>query len=354
MTHSRIRRVCKRVAGAAMILCGTMLTACKPDVVGPPSQDMDALLWSLKLNHHAVVLSLAAPYDTVQLIAIPRNVSDVELESPSTVTYTTTDTTIRLNANGFVRASSVTPSAGARVVVKVNSGQVTLIDTAFIHVKSATPPPSVPRTFFVARTDADSLKDAGSSYIPNPVDTLGSGWPQLKYSTPTFIGRVVTMDGDTIALPVYYSSSDNTVSTINRSTGVATLVRPGVVTFYATSYVYGTLVQDSVQFTVGLPLYTSFYVSDAVSYSTYSAKLGVGAVIDWQNAWSDSLPMDVIFENPAGVAGILYGDVVSASGNIIGLGLNKRTKRSFPTPGTYRYHISTHPQMTGTIVIVRE
>ncbi len=336
-------------------LWGVLLMAvgggCVPDLVTRPAQDPAELFWALKLNHRAITLDVTAPYDTVQLVATPKNVDGIPLTAPPAVRYSTLDTTIRLSPTGFVRASSVTASTGARVIASLTVNGVSLADTAFIRVTKNLVP-SLLDTFAITRVVGDSAKVA-----------FGMAAPTLSVTANNDAGA-------SMSPPVYYRSLNERVATINRVTGAIKIKTIGKVTFIVTSRVYGDIREDSLPFTVGFPLLTivaakarpSATGTTPLSYFDASViTLGVGGEVNFLNMSGRSV--DIVFDTPSAVAGTTRnGQSLSDSGNIAAFesgspslfaGASLRARR-FPVAGTYHFRSTLYPEATGTILVKAE
>src|SRR5690349_7813960 len=72
LIRSRLRMRSRRQWAAALIL--PLALACESSSFKPePIIDSPELYWDLELNHYAVTLSTTTPYNTLQLVATPRN-----------------------------------------------------------------------------------------------------------------------------------------------------------------------------------------------------------------------------------------------------------------------------------------
>src|SRR5690606_29294855 len=62
-----------------LLLLLPLLGACESETLKPEPLDGRQLFWRLSLSHRAVVMSTQPPYNTLAVVAIPRNVDDEPL-----------------------------------------------------------------------------------------------------------------------------------------------------------------------------------------------------------------------------------------------------------------------------------
>jgi plastocyanin len=321
-----------------------------------PNADTSALYWSLTLDHRAVTLATTPPYDTIRLIATPRNPSGAALAGLGSVTFTSSDLArLRVSADGVVQALAV--GTGALVVATLQAGNVTHADTVFIDI-TPNPTPRPLGSLSIHPVPPDSAKVAAVSGKQLTVQALDVD------------------DNPMAGLLVEFRSSDPTTATVDRQTGFVAGKRPGHVLIVASSTVYGNTRADTLPFTIGEQV--SYWVhvdrahsvgaTPATGFTPSEVTVGSGATIMWQ--WTPDLPAtDVTFEDPTNVAesaglGPLHlgasgpGNIPAPDGCTSAVDpfsafRNCLKARTFPVPGVYRYH-STLTGAAGEITVVDE
>ncbi|HEX6534033.1 MAG TPA: hypothetical protein VF041_05520 [Gemmatimonadaceae bacterium] len=347
-------------AAVAIVLAGAMAVGCRgDDLATQPSSDPSALYWRLELDHHAVTLATAAPYDTIRLTATPRNPSGAAIDGLGPVTYTSTDLAhARVSADGVVQA--LAEGANIAIIATLQGGNATHSDTTWLTVTAD----SAPRPL-------DSL-----SIHPVPPD---SAKVAMGYAGDVRPLTVYAFDADhdpMAGLLVDFRSSDPTTATIDRQTGIIVGQRPGRVSIVATATAYGVTRADTLPFTIGLPIIYFASVTRAAdagaatttTFTPSDITVGTGATILW--SWQQDIPAtDVTFDDATNVAasdgfGPLHygasgpGDIpaptncVSTANPFMQL-FACRNARTFPVPGVYPYR-STLTGATGRITVVDE
>jgi hypothetical protein len=192
----------------------------------------------------------------------------------------------------------------------------------------------------------------------------------------TLIAYATTVSGDTVANPlVYYTSSDPTIATIDRTKGVIHGNVPGHVTFYATTTMYGVTRLDSLPYVIGYPIDGIISaaartpvgsVEQILAFSPPEITVGVGAIVAWSNQVAQ--PIDVVFDNSTEVQPASYeffglttipasggGNIASfqgdTTGGVVAKLISQIRARSFPVAGTYHFHSELY-HTTGTIVVL--
>lgn len=342
----------------AIALAGVMAGCSSDGLATQPSADTSRLYWSLALDHHAVTLATTAPYDTVRLTATPLNPSGEAIDGLGPVTYTSTDLEhARVSEDGVVQA--LAEGTNIAVVATLQAGNATHVDTAWVSVTSAADPRPL-----------DSL-----SIHPVPPDSAKTavGFGGDKQLTVT----ALDVDRNAMAgLLVDFRSSDPTIATVDRQSGVVTGKRPGQVTIVASATAYGATRADTLPFTIGLPIFYNVLVERATApgaatttiFSPGSVTVGTGATIMW--IWQPDIPStDLTFDDPTNVAasdgvGPLHfgasgaGDIpapteCTTTVNPFTALFACHNARTFPVPGVYPYR-STLTGATGRITVVDE
>jgi hypothetical protein len=346
--HLFSRRVSSVLAAAALVVGG-----CSGDaaVAPPPVTDVSQTYWALTLDYHAVTVSTVAPYDTIRLTAIPRNAAGEPLSGLPAPTFTSTDLErVQVDADGLVHARKV--GNKVRVVATLAHGNLVHADTVLITVTNTASPP-VLATLSIHPVPPDSAKLAVST-------------------TKVVAARLLKADSTAISgLAVYYTSTDPTTATIDRTTGRIIPVRPGTVTIIASATAYGITKADTLPYVVGYPVLMPVTVTTQVnasgqveaSFDPNVITIGTGGTVLIVNPPANTVAIDMTFDDPTNVAGasqyctpfMNYG---CDSGNIAAFGgdstgANSIRARSFPVPGTYPFR-STIFGTTGTIVVVDE
>jgi hypothetical protein len=359
------------------IVCG--LLGCGSDATAP-APTLSESYWALQTNYHAVNMSTVPGYNTVHLTAVPLSVTGDTLIEVGPVTYSAKDSSITVDTAGLVTAHFTT--ARAPVVVKLQYQQVTLEDTVFIRVTDTVP--QFPLATFSIQPQLDGLDSARTVLGFHPVISVYATNTSGSSTTDT----VCNVTG--CPLLVAFSSSDRAIAAVDPHTGSIDPQRPGVVTFYATTYAYGITRQDSLPFVIGWsssstvqPVWTTPVDSKTpvLAFRPAAIIVSVGAHIAWNapGAVGDRNPpgdsVDVVFDDSTAVqssCGFLFGSVDCTSfpstggGNIApffpdtaALGAGKISvylgsvlrARAFPVEGMYTYHSRRYPSATGKIIV---
>lgn len=347
------RRVSSVLVPVVLIVGG-----CSGDaaVAPPPVTDVSRMYWALTLDHHAVTLSLVAPYDTIRLTATPRNAAGESLSELPAPTFTSTDLErVQVDADGLVHARKV--GSQVKVVASLAYGNILHADTVVITVTNTATPPVLGSLSIdpADKTPADSAKI--------PVNT-----------TKTLTAITKNTAGTTISgLAVYYASLDPTVATIDRSSGLITPHRVGRVTLIAAATAYGVTKVDTVPFTIThasqvptqIALQPGANGQATWGFTVSRITITKGGVVLFINLPATNPTIDVMFDDPTNVAaasqfcvppaithGCGTGNIEAFGGNPAAAGpANNNRARSFPVPGTYQFY-STILGTGGTITVV--
>lgn len=358
MHMTRITRMqFTRGALAALMVVGV---ACSSDSTTSTQPSLDRSYWQLALNHHAVTLSLTAPYDTTQLVATPKTVSGSAITGQPMATFTTSDAnTVSVSSTGVLTAHQV--GAGVTVVAKLTIGALTLTDTAIVNVNNVPSPPPVLTTLSIHPAEGDSAKVAAGFF---------------GYLAPT----VLDANGNPLSNVAVRVWSTDTTRLIIDQYGDLTGVGPGQVMVYAEAMAYGVAKIDSLEYTVGQPIFATEVIlartptnslTPLSYFSPTALTVGVGAHVIWLNY--SKQPVDIVFDTPSAAQAVsdAYADIFAAlyglnqpgnpnsGGNMPsfapvdstngGDGVGVRI-RWFTQAGTYTYH-STLYNTTGSIVV---
>lgn len=351
MTSSRPRRPRRARAGVA-VLGATFVTifalACGTDYVTIPKPTGSGRLFaSLVLNHHAIALSMTAPSNTIQLTAAALNAQGAPLDGAGHATFSLSDTgSVSITPDGVITATA--PATGVQVIASLTDGNLTHRDTAYVNVNDVTPPP-VLASFSIQPLPGDSAKTAALD---------GFGLFGLKPILPQAADAGGTpIDG----LPVFFSTADPTVATVDPATGVVTGVRPGTVKIRATTTAYGVTMSDSLVLTITPPLIglvsanpttPAGSTTPALAWAPGTIEISAGGTVLFVTQ-STTQDIDVVFDDPADVAESFLAP--SGGGDIplfraLPDNGGAFVARSFPVPGSYNYHSTTF-DTHGTIIV---
>ncbi len=387
-----------------------MLVGCRGELpTAPVKQDAASLLGRLDINYKTIVLSLHAPYDTVRLDAIPRNLYGDELPYSGKFTFrrlNILDQTVSVDSNGLVTANAAT--SATKVEVSLILDGVMRSDTATIMVRGESPVVKIARLEFSPQAPDSAWRWAGNGallptanwvrlyneqnqLIPNNRAAIGFSW-----DNPGVVGQARYID--------IYS---------NRTLGESWI--------HAKVYAYDTILSDSFLFrrieptikfvvidrivpVIGPPsmvFYPSELEVQTGSTIVFMNRSGTGDLPNTKDFWGNRIlratnfndymlqwvdSTDIVFDNPTNVlTGDSYRNVGvkefnvtfltdGGSGNIPSFSwvLCKRVNvdnpivcngnateivdigyrsRKFNTVGTYHYSSTQFPGAHGTIIV---
>jgi hypothetical protein len=250
------RRWLKAWGGMTVLAVG--LVGCSGDTTGPAVIPSAQVFFKLDLNYHAINLALTPSYDTVRLAATARSAAGTVFSENGQVTYQATDSTVTVDSTGLVTAHYVT--AKTEVFATRTVQGVTQTDTAVVAVTPSTF--QAPLATFSIQPMPDGLDSVRAA-----VNTFGYSLNNYNGNIPLYVtigtgdpatDTVCTANGckkvNGYKLAVYYWSSNPTVATINRSSGIVSFNNiPDTVTFFVETYAYGIAKRDSLQFLITYP-----------------------------------------------------------------------------------------------------
>ncbi len=343
---------------ALIAVCVFTGTGCNLSDTGPsPYRSPEQFFAVLSLEHHAINLSMVAPYDTVTLHTVQAMGDGSEV--PGEVVYSVSSPSISIT-DGVLKAER--PVSRAMIRVQLTYGTMTRTDSAIVSVIAAAPNPL--RDFGLRLPLGDSAK-IGTSV--DGVKTI----PLLRKSE----------SGSNLStLLVSLVSSDTTVAAITQSGSNVNIVpkRPGRVVLSTSTFAFGTRWQDSLVFTVGWPTQFGMFIFErfaagsltkVLDFAYRDVTIGVGGCVTWTTQ-STEMDADLQFDETTHVnapAGNPCGDNVldpTVGGNIapfhlivwdgdlanfVSAILSPRRARVFSASGVFPYHSSLH----GTSGIVR-
>ncbi len=349
----------------------------------PGMPDRSVLYWDLNLNHHAVTLSTAAPYDTLRLVAMPRNIHGDPIEGLPMPQFVSADLKyVAVTPDGVLIAlAPMAPGTSIKVTATLTVNNLKHTDYALVQVLNNPTPPVL--TDFSARpVPPDSSKLAARR---------DGGEGGLSYRLPL---RATDETGAPMTdLLVSFRSSDTRIADINELTGAVEPWLTDSVTFYAAATAFGIAKADTVPFRIGLPITSRFVLAarsdgSGTIFNERALTVGVGAVVVWQATGPNmTTDLDIEFTDPTHVAAFpsvpLYGYPMTAlyrslcdligiatpsdctgSGNFVLPRIFRATLRpprwavgvavrGFPVPGIYDFH-STLQGVSGRVIVVDE
>lgn len=364
------------------------------DQVSPSPPDIETLFWDLRLSHHAVTLSTTSPYDTLTLLATPRNHRREPLAGLPSSVYTTSDPrAVVVTSDGKLQA--VQANGGVTTVTAtLTVANVKHTDLVYVQVvDDATPP--VLGNVSIHPLPPDSAKRATMShdltmafYNPPIKKEETGGMFDFVFSTGSVPFPVRTTDTANNPIPgfVYLETSDPEIAKF--LTALARFpddlsyppwlspLKPGVVALYASATMFGVTKVDTLQYEVGWPLAVGIIVDTFPSRGPgnffrqgtltedmvtpgVQVRIGTGGVVGWK-AVNTPEETELVFDDPTNVRAyeILASSLVnpnvcnisdlnypylvggcSAEGNFVLPGeANKFALRVFPVPGVYEFH----------------
>jgi hypothetical protein len=347
----------RRVMQVGSVVAGVALAGCRGDTVEPQVPDPSSAFWALTLDHQAITMSTTPPDHSIQLTAVPRAPSGAPLEGLPAATFFSGNTEVlSVSATGLLTARA--PGFGVPVVARLTADGITHVDTAFVIAQPG-PAPTV-ASFSIHPLPGDSAKFSVTGALGDPVRTL----------------QPLGMDdlGNLLFLPARFRSLDPTVAGIHPHTGQIMPVRPGRVTFIASTTAYGALMADTLPYIIGTVLAAGVTVetvggTNTTKFGPPEVTIGTGGIVFWENF--TGIPVDVTFENPALAEAVpehfnCEQGMPCDGGNITPFETSlaeieadpsqivagQRVRR-FSVPGTYTYR-NTLANTTGTIVVVDE
>jgi hypothetical protein len=282
-----------------VVAAGLSLAACRGDSLKPPAEPDDrTLFWGLELNHHAVTLGLpGSGYDTLQLVAMPRNRFGEPLTGLPPVQYTPRDPErVAVTSDGQLVARASTGFGAAWVVASVTTNNLKHEDSVWVKVMAADQRPEL-ATFSIHPVPPDTAK-AAALQIGGPLaqENFASTLP-LRMADPAGVSLLAGR------LPVYLRSSDPSVATpgtvysqdVKREALATTSERgltffgrrPGSVTFYAEATVFGARKADTLSYRIGWPLFGEVNVGPTAqgyppgTFLQPAVTIATGGIVRW-------------------------------------------------------------------------
>jgi hypothetical protein len=335
------------------------------EVVAPhqPITDGEKLYSRLALEHRAINLALAAPYDTLQLRATPLNGYRQPITGLPAVTFRSLDTAlVTVSPDGLLQA--VRAGTGARIVAELAiPGNTRHTDTAMVNVTTNPLP-----------TALASLKLAPVPPATTRLRLLGVNWIGAAYLSlfagidvglsPMIEASAVDENNAPITgLAIDYRELTPGGVSLDRHTGtIGSHFRLGEHKIIASTVAYGVARADTLTVTVELPIVHGIVI-DAVPGRGMAAlpsevQIPRNGYVFWEN--HSGAPLSVEFNDPAPLAELpamlclLFqmcgsGNIAQLSGG--GLGTpGFMNGRQFTAPGVYTWRIPSLG-LTGKVTV---
>jgi hypothetical protein len=353
---------------SAWLLTAALLAGCgslEPVAPYSPTTDPSALFMSLTLDHGAINLSTAAPYNELKLTATPRDANGMPMPGLPAPTFRSSDTTkVWVTPDGLLQARQ--PGIQIQVIAElVADRNVRHADTATVNVTSSAPPPVL---------DVLSLEPVGEDAVWS-MTSLESVFGQLLFYLasgrsfqPAFNLKALDPDGNPVpGLAIEYESLDPDVARIDPVMGNIGLIQPGEARVVARTTAYGVTMADTTLFTVTLPMIEGIWIlrgpeGQPPTVTSKKVLIRPGGYVFWTNNTPDSVR--VTFDDPASAERIeeictAFGGTYPAqceSGNMAPFtggesSFQDNTRgRQFKEPGSYTFHIEPLG-ITGQVVV---
>lgn len=350
--------------GAAAALTVLALGGCsglEPVEPFAPITDPAALFMALTLDHGAVNLSVAPPYDTDQLTATPRDAKGNPFAGLPAPTFRSTDTTkVWVTPEGVLQARAA--GLNVRVIAELRtSDNILHADTAVVNVTSDPDPRLLDTLSIQPLTPEDAI---WSMNIPL---NASQGNILLRQAGLIFRAslttRTVDASGDPVTgLAIEYEALDPEMVRVHPTFGLQSVFRPGEAVIVARTRAYGVTRADTAHFTITTPAVNGILVQAGADGAPPVAEPLVvtvrpGGYVFWRN-WirPTATPLSVTFDDPTNVEPIAelcaahgadYPDFCSSgdiapfattTGNFFAA-LETNRGRHFPVPGVYPFRI---------------
>jgi hypothetical protein len=386
--------------GVVLALVAGGLGGCSSIEPVPPQKapitDPTQLYMSLTLDHPAVTMDTAAGYNTLQLVATPRDAQGTPMPDLPAPTFTSSDTTkVKVTPEGLVTA--VATGSGITVTASLTVGPVTHLDSALVDVTSLATPP-VLASLSIHPVPPDSAIWPVDQAIPDFTITpsvmlflAGAGDYDPAFASyfltigdvRFLVSRAVDAGGAPIAgLRVAYTSLDPTVATVQRSSGGVASLRPGQVRLVAQTMAYGVAKADTLLVTVTLPFTDQMVAktgpSGAVVFEPNEVRIAPSGYVGWFIGPGETMDtVDVVFDDPtpvgappAALCDVIINNIFplfasnfcdpgnalvvkGAFGEPLTDMLASMQLRQFPTPGVYPFH-SVRTGATGRVIVTTD
>jgi hypothetical protein len=363
--------------GVAVIALVLSVACSSPDLSGPATEDLTQLPWEMSVSAHAVTLDTMPPYDTLQLTAVARTITGAPLSDTATITFTSSDSSVRVSPTGLLTARRV--ANGIKIFASTVYHGIRITDSAIVNVTG------------IANPGAQRLKELHLSPAGGPSDTtIAAPNSQVILFDASKSIQITALDATDTPIPnalVAVQTSDPMQGwfATGIETGVpATTTTSGSVsvtvpqsahvdrsfTLYAGATIYGMTTQDSLRITVTPPLLIFYSMTKTTPTGNASPvytllphptmTLSAGGLVFWvNNTASATDSLDIVFDDPvAATADPYFFD--NGNGNIdpfpggdfakdADFTIFSRT-RQFLQPGTVHWS-SSKTGLSGTIIV---
>lgn len=396
--HTRGGRSDMTVAGrlAGWLVIALAFSACDdaPEVVTfEPITDPQELFMSVTLEHRAINLSTAAPYDTFRLAAVPRNGLGEPISGLPAPTFRAfDDSRIQVTPDGLIKALRPTDYDRPALIVAeiVAENNIMHADTAFVHITDDPNPPRI-QSLRISSTPIGTgevqLPNVGAqanAFLLNVLHlTAGIPIDETTYIAsderivPEFLdesGHPVITGSELLA--VDFRSSNPDALGVGRGKGVLHPYNLEEARITARSVVYGVEVIDSVDLRVALPTIVGIVITEDeqgnLRLETEEVNAGPNALVLWLN--TSETRIDIVFDRPDVVTndpgtcsrlggefcghgnidafeGVSPNDLINLfDPNTLQSISNALRLRRFPEPGVYDYH-SPSTGLSGRLVV---
>lgn len=276
-----------------------LVAGCGDQSLSPPPVPTDSeAYWELVLDHHAALMSLTPPYNTLQISAVPRNFRHEPLAGlPAPQFRSLTPAKLIATPDGSVVVGDTTAVPGL-VEASLTINNLKHADTIMIVVVDI-PQPPVLNSLSIHPIAPDSAKIGVSSagftldrVLPiRAMDANGSPFPVYGHDNPGI-------------LPIRAISSDPSILRVLQPPEVpvgATIVRGmsiGTTTVIASTVAFGVPKADTLTYRVGFPLFFLSWIQRDVAHNFPSGlwnlthpevRISTGAAVAWwlQNSEPD-------------------------------------------------------------------
>ena len=352
---------------ARRLLAVAVLAGCsglEPISSYSPITDPASLFMSLTLDHGAVNLAMAEPYNELQLTVTPRNALGSPMDGLPAPTFRSSDTTgVWVTPTGLLQARK--PGDGVLVIAElVADGNIRHADTAIVNVTTLTTPPTL---------DVLSIQPAtpeSAMWSMFPIQGIYGALILFIYAPeigndlfPRLSLRALDANGEPISgLAIEYESLDPDIVFVEPTNGSVSLpVQPGEARVVARTMAYGISKADTARFTATLPRLQAFFILPGRNngppiVEPKMVTIRPGGYVVWTNGTTDSV--SVTFDEPAGatpIAPLCAALAVFCKGGDIprfmGMTDTGSGLRQFVKPGSYTFHIEPLG-VTGRVVVV--
>ena len=353
------------LAMLAMNACGDVDPYAPHALITDPTK----LFMRVTIDHPAINMSTAEPYNTLQLTATPLDARGNAMSGLPRPTFTSSDTSsVWVSPEGVLTARNATTDV--RIIAEIDAGgNVRHADTAYVNVTSDPNPPMV-ATFSIDAVAPDSNKWNSvpfSAFMPALFLQFFGGMETI----PVLELRALDSNGDPVpGLAVEFESLTPNLVKVDRTgyfVGNAPEV-PGEATFVVRTMAYGVALVDTATFTILSPIvqgvqYWSPLGPDHPEFNFRPSEVTIrrNGFVFWMNFSAEQL--DVVFEDPSkALAAQPMCDSFGGegpfceSGNIAPFGaadfsLDVIRGRQFTEAGTYRFR-NTQTGFEGRVIVL--